>query len=245
MVDYDRYSRYVATVCESKDMTRFKAHPDYRYMLEHVRPEHGSGYLRYIQERSKITSDELKEFCVLNDSLGSPVTTDYKIIHTSPTNFRYIFQSHLILAHAQSLNLSSLDMIELGGGYGGLCLALHHFADKYNIKIKSYTIVDLTSPSALQRMYLSKLAPSLQIEYVDASSFGAEIQKTGAFLVSNYCFSEIPDSVQKNYIQHLMPKVAHGFMAWNHIPTYNFGFTIKEEDEYPNTGGKFNKYVYF
>ena len=46
------------------------------------------------------------------------------------------------------------------------------------------------------------------------------------------------------YIKTLFPKVQHGFMAWNMIPIYDFGFKYTIEDEYPKTGD-FNKYVYF
>jgi hypothetical protein len=64
------------------------------------------------------------------------------------------------------------------------------------------------------------------------------------FIISNYCFSEISEEFQKKYIDILFPKVSHGFMAWNMIPTYNFGFKFSEEDEYPKTG-EFNKYLRF
>jgi hypothetical protein len=33
-------------------------------------------------------------------------------------------------------------------------------------------------------------------------------------------------------------------MAWNWIPLYDFGFPVREEIEYPKTGG-YNKYIYF
>jgi len=139
---------------------------------------------------------------------------------------------------------TELDIVEVGGGYGGLCLALHHFAEKYGVKIKSYTILDLAPPSRLQKLYLEKIQPSLKVDLVDASTFGEGISKTNLFLISNYCFSEIPDNLQKEYIAKLFPKVSHGFMAWNHIPLYNFGFDVKEEMEYPKTGA-YNKYLYF
>jgi hypothetical protein len=135
--------------------------------------------------------------------------------------------------------------VEVGGGYGCLCLAIHHFSKNYKIKINSYTIVDLPAISTLQRMYLIKVNPNLQVDFVGANTFGSEVEKNDMFLVSNYCFSEISDEFQKKYIEVLFPKVAHGFMAWNIIPTYDFGFTFREEKEFPNTGSVFNKYVYF
>ncbi len=60
----------------------------------------------------------------------------------------YIYHSHLILTHLKTCILDTI--VEVGGGYDGLCLALHLFAAKYNVNIKSYTIVDLPSISKLQ-----------------------------------------------------------------------------------------------
>jgi hypothetical protein len=132
----------------------------------------------------------------------------------------------------------------VGGGYGGLCLALYYFSKKYNIHINSYSIIDLKEPLVLQKLYLSKLLTETSVEFIDSSTFGAHIEKENMFLVSNYCFSEIPDEFQKKYIQNLFPKVSHGFMAWNFIKTYDFGFSFREEQESPKTD-TFNKYIYF
>jgi hypothetical protein len=85
----------------------------------------------------------------------------------------------------------------------------------------------------------------ISTEFVDATTFGKDINKNNMFLISNYAFSEISYEFQQEYIRHLFPKIAHGFMAWNFIKTYNFGFLFKEEEEIPNTGGIYNKYVYF
>lgn len=245
MADYDTYSNFVGEICKTGNLTDFKLHPKYRYMLEHVTNESGYQYLTCIQNNTDISNDEINTFCSLNDSVGNPSKTDYHSVITSPSSLRYIYHAHLILSHLQKLNLPPVDIVELGGGYGGLCLSVHHFSEKYGIKINSYTIVDLPNIIQLQSLYLSKVNPDLQVNFVDGTTFGKNIDKSAIFLVSNYCFSEISAEFQKEYIQHLFPKVAHGFMAWNNIPTYNFGFSLKEEREFPHTGGKFNKYVYF
>jgi hypothetical protein len=136
------------------------------------------------------------------------------------------------------------DIIEVGGGYGGLCLSLHFFAPKYGVHIKSYRVCDLTPILRLQEKYLSTVNSSLTVDFVDASTFGASIPSVNMFLVSNYCFSEISMENQELYRQRLFPKVAHGFIAWNNIPVYDFGFTTQVEAEVPKTG-PMNKYVYF
>jgi hypothetical protein len=243
MVNYTPYENAIKEVCDSNDLSSFKKNPQYQAMLEHVTPGHGREYLTNIK---KVFDDStILEFCRMNDSIGSPILSTYEEMSVSSTSLRYIFHSHLILSHAKSLDLSGLDIVEVGGGYGGLCLALHFFAEKYGVTIKSYTIVDLTNPSRLQSIYIPRVNPAISVNYVNASTFGADIPMENMFLISNYCFSEISDSYQKEYIAKLFPKVSHGFMAWNFIPTYNFGFETRVETEYPNTGNQFNKYVYF
>jgi hypothetical protein len=93
-------------------------------------------------------------------------------------------------------------------------------------------------------MYISKVNSSISVEYIDAATFGSDIKDTNLFLVSTYCFSEIPLELQDSYIKTLFPKVSHGFIAWNMIPLYDFGFTLKVEDEIPSTFPN-NKYLYF
>jgi len=241
---YNAYANYVKEVCDKNDLSVFKRNETYRGMLEHVSTEFGKQYFQAIRAFTQFSLEDIGAFSTLNDSIGSPLTSEYSGLSISPSNLRYIFHSHLILTHLRSLALPQIDIVEVGGGYGGLCLALHHFAEKYGVKINSYTIIDITDPSRLQKLYLSKAAPSLQVEFVNAATFGADIPKKDMFLVSNYCFSEIDGNLQKEYIAKLFPKVSHGFMAWNWIPLYNFGFPVKDEFEFPKTGPH-NRYVYF
>ena len=242
---YSRYTDYITHICKLGNLTGFKSNRSYTDILEHVNQDQGKQYLSYIYEKSNITSDEIVSFCKLNDSLGNPSIVEFNSrIKASPTSLRYILHAHLILNHMISLNLSSIDLIEIGGGYGGLCLALDYFSSKYNIKIDSYTIIDLESALNLQNLYLSTINPSIRVKYINASTYGASMSNNNLFLVSNYCFSEISKEYQMKYIKILFPKVSHGFMAWNAIPTFDFGFKMLEEKEYPLTG-QYNKYLYF
>lgn len=244
MVDFNPYTNVVESICRTRDLRNFKNNPNYNYVVEHVSHYEGNQYLNFIRSMMDITTHEIKQFCDKNDSLGSPNKSDFGFMTASPTSLRYIFHSHLILKHLQSLNLPSADIVEIGGGYGGLCMAVHFFAHKYNIKINSYTCVDLPIISELQKLYLTELLPGVKIDFVDSTTYGANISNTNMFLISNYCFSEISFDYQKKYIEHLFPKVSHGFMAWNCISLYNFGFNYKDEKEYPMTH-EMNRYVYF
>ena len=245
-IDYSYYSDFIGSICDTKDLSGFKTNHHYNAILEHVAGHTGSEYLETIFSSTPITKSEVVAFCALNDSVGDPIKQEYhEDMLVSPTSLRYIFHAHLILTHMKKFSL--VDIVEVGGGYGGLCLCLHFFAEKYGIRINSYRICDLPNILRLQKLYLKCLNPALDIEFVDARTYGENIEcERELFLISNYCFSEIARSEQEQYRARLFPKVGHGFMAWNMIPIYDFGFggEMVYETEYPLTGPH-NLYVYF
>ena len=244
MVDFDPYTDVADTICNTNDLSNFKNNPSYNYVLEHVTPYEGYQYLLYIVNEMRLPLFLIKQFCETNDSLGNPKKTKYGFLEASPTSLRYIFHAHLILTHLQSLHLPSIDIVEIGGGYGGLCFAIHAFSQRYNLTIQSYTCVDLPSIRKLQSIYLSRIMPGKTIDCIDSTTYGATIDKTNMFLISNYAFSEISMEHQTKYREILFPKVAHGFMTWNCIPVYNFGFEYKDVKEYPVTHER-NRYISF
>lgn len=242
-VNYNAYIQYIDDVCKRGDLSVFKSNPSYKWVLEHVTPAQGQTYLSQLKKTS-ISEQKIRFFCALNDSLGNPDKATMEGIIASPTSLRYLYHAHLILTHLQSLGMPSIDIVEVGGGYGGLCAAIHYLSQSYSLGINSYTIVDLLSITKLQTLYLSTVMPTIRVSTVDASTFGAPIHTSNMFLISNYCFSELSKDYQAKYISTLFPKVSHGFMAWNAIPLYNFGFTVTQAEEIPKTG-EFNTLLYF
>lgn len=247
---YDVYANYISTFV-NRDLAEwtFKSHPDYVYMLEHVDVNHGNSYLNEISTRFpqlyNSQMDYLVELSKTNDSCGQPIQFNFEgFAHCSPTNLRYIFHSFLLLTHAVESNLKTLDVIEIGGGYGGLCFYINKLAHLFDITINSYSIFDLANPLLLQRKYLDHFGiPNVNCVHVDAFSN----IKNNSFMVSTYAFSEIELDVQKKYTELVLnPYVSHGFIAWNNIDVYEFieNKTITSEREYPLTGDK-NYYVRF
>jgi len=248
---YEQFINHVGSIVAAQNLTGFKSHPSVTYMLEHVTFSLGQEYLSYLRQLTPLSEQKMMAYCEANDRIGGGEKHDYGFIRTSPSNFRYLLHAHLILTHAIRNGLSSLRIVEVGCGYGGLCLAITQLAPMYRITIETYHLVDLPEISALQKLYLSEHAVhSLPVRFHSAETYGENIQDRDLFLVSNYCFSEIDAAHQKKYIQHLFPKVSHGFMTWNHIPLYDFGFSVRSEREFPMTGGSqdpqtMNRYVYF
>jgi putative sugar O-methyltransferase len=241
---YKRYAEYTSVVVDTDEFSRFKSNENYTYMLEHVNLTQGRQYLGLIQRETKISDEDIRTFSASNDAVGSPKQEVFTVGVLSPSNLRYLFQAHLILKHMKELGEMTPRIVELGGGYGGLCLAINFLCGRFDVKPQSYTIVDLEPASKLQTRYLSNFSLSYPVEFVTSDTYGKDIPYEGMFFISNYCFSEISNHNQRGYIFNLFPKVAHGFMAWNNISVYDFGFTKKVETEYPLTAAT-NKYVWF
>ena len=248
---YDAYSDYVASICSNKNLKDFKSNPRYMYMLEHVSKYQGHQYLECIIQRTAFSRDDVIQFCAINDAIGNPIKVKYpdllQDVYVSPSSLRYIYHAHLILSYMNSLGKDAQrDIVEIGGGYGGLCLAINHFAPQYGVHINSYTICDLTNIIQLQELYLNEVKLDINVNFVDAVTYGADIPHDKMFLISNYCLSEISLDHQIKYRECLFPKVEHGFFAWNAIPLHSLGLDhLYNEPEVPNCGNKFNKYVWF
>lgn len=233
------YTEYINFVDTLTDLNTFKNNAKYTYMLEHVSQAQGLEYYNLLKTEFGLSDKYIFDFCNINDSIGSP--NKYIIANTrvSPTSLRYLYQASLILKHYSNKNI-----VELGCGYGGLCLAIDYVSKHSDIKIKKYTCIDLLPATKLQQKYLSKFSMKFDTEFVDATTYGKNIEED-SFLISNYCFSELAQYRQVEYIKYLFPKISGGFIAWNMIPLYNFGKNIlKVETERPVTGPN-NLFVYF
>jgi hypothetical protein len=247
------YSNYQQVIQKQLELSvedwDFKQNIKYKEILEHVSIDQGHKYLEIIKNDFYLFYllylDKLKHICYLNDKYGKP--NKYEIesfMKCSPTNLRYILHSILILKDIQKYKLNNIDIIEIGGGYGGLCFFIHNIAPLYKIKINSYTIFDLLEASLLQKRYLNALNIK-NIKYCQLDNFN-NLQNE-SFLISNYAFSEISEELQCKYIEKIInPYTTFGFLAWNYYNgVYDFvpeNSIIEKEKEYPHTNIHYTNY---
>lgn len=243
---YDSYSDVLSAQADLpvQDWT-FKRDPTYCRILEHVSPAQGVQYLEAIRtqfpDQWARHRTLLIEIAKRNDSVGAPLLNwfDELEMACSPTNVRYMLHALLITAHIQQLKLGAVDIVELGGGYGGLALYLLSMTPL--LSIASCTIVDLPSAGKVQALYAQTLHVPLQIvDGTNVSEIDDLIGATGVnnrFLISNYGFSEFSPAVRDWYERTIIPHCAHGFMVWNMIPVYPFTTAPLHIDlERPETG---------
>ena len=183
----------------------FKRHKDYRRVLEHVTDKQGQAYLDIIKEEGK---DLLKYFSKFkeNDMYGDPLEYTYEVGEFSPTTLRYI----KVLCDLKNIfgDLNSLDIIEIGGGYGGQCKII---SDVFNYH--SYTIVDLNEVLPLIHKYLVKLNVK-NVNYL--TQYQIKRNRTYDLVISNYAFSECIKDVQNYYVNHILNRTKKGYITYNY-----------------------------
>jgi len=249
---YARYSKVVQQqlMLPTSDLT-FKSMPDYCYMLEHTSVNQGRQYLNFIIKKwGSIFIGNIeffKQIIGLNDNFGKPNVFEFsKHITCSPSNLRYIYFAFIALEHMKKKNITKTNVIEVGGGYGGLCFYIIKMASLFDIKIGKYTLFDLEYPMKLQDRFLKEVGIE---NHVTTTVQDVSMLEENSYFVSSYSFSEIPKKCQEEYTKYVLnPFVTNGFIAWNAIDIYYFMDNIKMEvsPEEPSSGPfSKNKFVFF
>ena len=190
----------------------FKRHPTYNAILEHVTEEQGAAYLEIIiAEHPKLLPyfDRFRE----NDKWGNPIMFDYQPHgRLSPTTLRYIKVLGDLIANFGSL--ADMDLVEIGGGYGGQCKTIDAFCG-----FRSYTLVDLGPCLSLAEKYLDKH----QVKNVQYRTF-EDLFPTGHYdlVISNYAFSECSRRVQETLWEKALSVSARGYLTCNEISPRRF-----------------------
>jgi hypothetical protein len=149
--------------------------------------------LPYIEEFRKI------------DSLGQPWTFDYPVFgRFSPFTLRYVS----ILGQMLDLvgPFDNKKIVEIGGGYGGQCIAIRTVC-----RPQSYTIVDLPETNLLQRRFLGQLGHN------DVVCTSEPPDQDWDIVISNWALTECARATQEDYVKRVLTRAQAGFMYWSHI----------------------------
>lgn len=263
---YHSYIEYLAnTQYDNFKDTTFKSNHVYGGILEHVSRELGFKYLDLIHtEFTNITYENIQEYININDKYGKPnievyIYNDRKYT-CSPTTLRYIYHSLVILDHFKKTNCKNI--VEVGCGYGGLCLAINYFSKLLDISINKYNIIDLPEVCKLIKNYLNLHTNSMTIPVClhDSNTHGNNVHDTELFFISNYCYTEIDIDNNSLYSSILLPKTSNGFIVWQNggnrgsYPIEKSNLIIKKDiqqiiDEKPQTDAGYgiykNYFVFF
>lgn len=131
--------------------------------------------------------------------------------------FAHIYAASRIRQHVSAFfsHDRPVNIVEIGGGYGGLCYWLHRLLGN---RIASYTIVDLPSTGVLQAYFLTQaLGDSADVALYDSSARKFDIPGD-IRLVPHFALSTIDWNVDLVINQDSFPELPEGevdrYLAW-------------------------------
>jgi hypothetical protein len=251
---YNTWQQTCLTIAESRESS-WKQDRTVHYMLEHVPGEYARIYLDLIVT-SGLSFHEIQTYTNLVDQIGDAQRHTFpcysEALQSSTTCLRYLWHAIEIVNHLNDYFEKGVipTLVELGGGYGGLAVAVNYILQLRKKEGKlQYKIVDLTNVQKLQAYYTSQFTlDCINLEFVDSEQYGANINASNIFIVSNYCIAEMGEANRRNYIDALFSKkeILGGYLQWNSPASTDClnQFRLDITEEHPKTGPN-NKTVIF
>jgi hypothetical protein len=199
------YSNYVERVSSNPHgLANFRRPYVYRQILEHVNWKFGRLYL----ERFVDLGGDPKEInrVAAHDDVGNPRKYFYSEYGwLNPTQIRYLSVKQEL---ANLFDMESIDTVgEIGCGFGGQYVTL---ARSY--ELKEYHFYDLAAVQRIIKFYLSNFTLRTTSIFPSIKSI---TPKSFDLVISNYAFSELPKSVQLEYIEKILFNSKRGYMIMN------------------------------
>ncbi len=220
-INYQDYLNVCREAVKSeKTFKNFKNHPDYRGVLEHVSYKQGLDYLNEIKMSCPYILEFMEQFA-RNDKIGSPQMFWYSAVNLnmSPTTLRYVKVLADLIDNFGRLD--DMNIIEIGGGYGGQCAVIKEYTTPL-----TYTIVDYPEAMTLTRKFLEIRGRADDVYY--RSIYDDSDVKYDLFL-SNYAFTEIERRFQNIYYNEIIKKSDKGYITCNFMGDTSDGRMSKKE----------------
>lgn len=217
------YARYIYAVRDANEVERpeewnFKSDVRYGEVLEHTPVEFAVEMLKWsIKAMPGLDLELVRSLCDINDSFGKPKQAWIDPLGKyAPSNMRYLCHAIKVWQHIDTLGLSEVEIIEIGGGYGGLALWIDGLRGYFPATLLNYTVIDFPEVATLiDRMFRSLGLPwefrAFGPEWVPAVS----VLPAERFCVSNYAFSEFDQKTRDWYAERVLEHCQHGLMVWN------------------------------
>tara|TARA_Y100000310_G_scaffold319768_1_gene375483 strand:+ start:1493 stop:2416 length:924 start_codon:yes stop_codon:yes gene_type:complete len=221
----NEYVQLCEAACkENKVFQFFKQDRRYQEILEHVELEVSMAALERIGNLNPQIIQNYKKY-LINDFLGAPTTYNVKWKSGSPlapeeelelsnislSTIRYM----KVLSDLVALfgDLENFNIVEIGGGYGGLATVICQ-----EFRINKYYNIDLKWPAKLAKKYTRILGFEnfISLEPPQIDSFSSRLNGDAIDLViSNYAFSECNEKTQDEYIEKIIARAHRGYITQN------------------------------
>jgi hypothetical protein len=228
--NYEDYREAILTdLSLPPEAWRFKSTAGYRHILEHVPLQQAHDFIACVRAEFLWLWDALKYevvgIAIANDHYGKPLMEQFPELGLvcSPSNFRYLYHALLVLNDIRQ-HAEPVDIVELGGGYGGLALYIQSLQHHFGNLVRRYVIVDLPEAVALIERYCSMLGlPVIAVNGLDPALLDSYLTTSlRQFFVSCYGFAEFDVATQHWYAERVIRRCDHGFLAWNYADNWSY-----------------------
>ena len=140
----------------------FRSHPLIIKFIDNITYEMGHKYVDWLITKTDYIH-KMEQYR-LNDSVGQPLIYEYDLIGDfCPSTLQYVKIAYEI--QSELGDLSDKHILEIGGGYGGLCRILASSGG-----FASYTIVNTSAYNELAKFYLDRFGIG-NIKFIDQRDF--------------------------------------------------------------------------
>ena len=205
--DSTYYSRFVDSAISSEAVFKdFRRNFHYRQILEHVNYSLG---FEYFSKLSNQSIQDLKRFpdVVALSSVGSPRRFYFKGLGLiSPTLIRYQYVGQELQKHF-GISIGK-KVVEIGVGFGGQYAILINSQE-----IDKYTMFDLPQVMKLTQKVLK--SAGVKSSKINVGNIHEPSIQDCDLVISNYAFSELPQDIQRRYIEGVMVNSRRGYLIMN------------------------------
>lgn len=196
---------------DDQQFNNFKRDVDYLEILEHISKEESDILISEMKDLKSLTKYQIEKFKE-NDFYGNPYLYDYeKFSLISPSTIRYIKNVLDIRNFISDFDIKNI--LEIGGGYGGLCKTLSVL-----INYENYLLVDISEVNQLSKKYLSKFSDiKNKIIHFDYNQIKINEIENIDLLISNYAFSECSREIQTIYYENLIKNSKTFYITYNNF----------------------------
>jgi len=212
----------IEILTDEKAFKSFRRHPKYTPVLAHVTTEQGIKYLEDILSNNSFLVNIINTYIASNDKIGNPQLSTFKIgnsaspsedpfleIIMDPTTVRYVKVLSDLLALFGTLR--NFNIVEIGGGFGGLATVLSsaNFKNYYNIDLREPGLVakKFCNHAGIKNFHILTPAEISKLDDVEID-----------LVISNYAFSECNYETQDVYIDKILSRAKRGYLTHNTAP---------------------------
>ncbi len=210
--DNGEYPDFCGRAARDKSLfLKFRSHPIYKQVLEHFTKDFGLECLDFLESTSPFLLENLNTYKNNDLVCGADTYKFGKYGILSPSTLRYI--ANLAQITQVFPDLTDMNIVEIGCGYGGLCKIIQ---DSFGVK--SYTIIDLPQVLELTEVYLASFGDKYtnKTNLLDFDKLDKTIPiKVFDLCISNCAFTECIPSIQDIYLKKIIKNSNKGFIIYN------------------------------